>query len=327
MKRKLAALFISTALLITAACGGDNGNGEGDGDGQATSGTGGDTVTVGLIPIVDVAPLFLGEQQGFFADRGIQLETEFAAGGAEIIPGVQSGQFDFGFSNVISMMLAQASGLELQVVANGNSSTGVQGEDFGSLMVPVDSPIQSPAELEGATVATNTLNNIVDTIVRASVRKAGGDPSTIEFVGVPFPEMEAALANGDVDAAFPVEPFQTLIRTNEVGRSIAWSWVDAAPDLTVAVYFTSAQLAQDDPDLVARFAEAMAESLSYANDNPDAVRAILPDYAQISPEIAAELTLPTWPPEINRASLEQLGELAVQDGLLSEPPDLDALLP
>jgi NitT/TauT family transport system substrate-binding protein len=323
MRRILAATSVA-ALLFAAACGTDPDNGN---DSSSPDNGGPDVVTVGIIPIVDIAPLFLGEQEGFFADRGIELQTEFAAGGADIVPGVLSGTYDFGFSNVISLMLAQSSGIDLRVVSNGNNSTGVQGEDFGSLLVPVDSPIQNPAELEGATVATNTLNNIVDTIVRASVRNAGGDPSTIEFVGIPFPEMEAALANGDVDAAFAVEPFQAIILGNNVGRSVAWSWVDAAADLTVAAYFTSAERAENDADLVQRFTDAMQESLAYANDNPDAVRAIIPTYTQISEELAAELVLPTWPPEINRASAEQLAQLAVHDGLLDEPPDLDALFP
>lgn len=324
MRRKLSALLLSAALLMAAGCGDGDDDDDDNGAGEPT---GPDAVSVGLIPIVDVAPLFLGQEQGFFDDRNIELTTEFAAGGAEIVPGVESGQFDFGFSNVISMFLAQASGIDIRVVSNGNNSTGVEGEDFGSLLVPVDSEVQSADQLEGATVAANTLSNIVDTIVRASIRNAGGDPSAVEFVAVPFPEMEAALANGDVDAAFAVEPFQTIIRNNEVGRSIAWSWVDAAPNMTVAVYFTSGELAESDPDLVQRFTEAMQESLTYANDNPDAVRAIIPEYTEMDPELAAELTLPTWPAEINRASSETLAELAVQDGLLSEPPDLDTLYP
>jgi NitT/TauT family transport system substrate-binding protein len=323
MRRKLAALLITSALLVAAGCGGD-GDGGDNGAGQPT---GPDQVSVGVIPIVDVAPLFLGIEQGFFETRNIEVTTQNAAGGAEIIPGVQSGQFDFGFSNVISMFLAQAGGVELKVVSNGNNSTGTDGEDFGSLLVPVDSDVQSAADLEGATVATNTLSNIVDTIVRASVRKDGGDPSTVEFVGVPFPEMEAALANGDVDAAFAVEPFQTLIQNNGVGRPVAWSWVDAAPDLTVAVYFTSADLAESNPDLVQRFTEAMQESLAYANDNPDAVREVLPTYTSLEPDLASQVILPAWPPEINRESSETLAELAVMDGLLTEPPDLDALYP
>jgi NitT/TauT family transport system substrate-binding protein len=322
MRHRLAAALLSTILLAVAGCGGDDGD-----EPEQPESTGPDQITVGLIPIVDVAPLFLGIEQGFFEARNLDVATEFAAGGADIIPGVQSGTFDFGFSNVISLMLAQAGGIELRAVSNGNNSTGVDGEDFGSLMVPTDSPVQNAAELAGTTIAINTLNNISDPVVRASIRNAGGDPSGVEFVGVPFPEMEAALAAGDVDAAFVVEPFQTIIRTNEVGRSVASSWVDAAPDLTVAAYFTSAQVAEGDADLVSRFAEAMNESLAYANENPDEARRILPTYTQITPELAAELTLPAWPPEINRASSEQLAQLAIQDGLLTEPPDLDALYP
>lgn len=322
MRRRLMAILFSAAL-VAAGCGDD---GDGDG-GEDPQDTGPDTVTVGLIPIVDVAPLFIGIEQGFFEARNIVLEHEFAAGGAEIVPGVQSGTYDFGFSNVVSLMLAQQEGIGITVVSNGNSSTGVEGEDFGSLMVPVDSPVQSPAELANAVIAINTLNNISEPVVGASIRKAGGDPSTVEWTGVPFPEMEAALADGSVEAAFVVEPFQTLIQQNEVGRSIASSWVDAAPDLTVAVYFTSTERAEDDPDLVSRFTEAMRESLAYANDNPDAVRAIIPTYTQIPEEVAAELILPAYPPEVNRASVETLAELAVQDGLLTEPPDLDTLFP
>jgi NitT/TauT family transport system substrate-binding protein len=319
--------LLSTALLVAAAaCGDDDGNG-GDEPEQPGGTPGRDSVTVGLIPIVDVAPLFLGIEQKFFEDRNIEVTTEFAAGGAEIIPGVQSGTFDFGFSNVISLMLAQAGGIELKVVSNGNNSTGVDGEDFGSLMVATDSPVQSAAELGDATIGINTLNNISDPVVRESVRKAGGDPAGIEFVGVPFPDMPAALENGDVDAVFVVEPFQTIIRSDEVGRSVASSWVDAAPDLTVATYFTSAELAESNPDLVQRFSEAMAEALAHANENEDEARNIITTYTTMSPELAGAITLPTWPPEINRASSERLAELAIQDGLLAEQPDLDALYP
>ncbi|MDT3726839.1 hypothetical protein ROS62_18940 [Streptomyces sp. DSM 41972] len=39
------------------------------------------------------------------------------------------------------------------------------------------------------------------------------------------------------------------------------------------------------------------------------------------------LTLPRWPEEPDRASLERLGELGYRDGLFDEAPDLDALLP
>jgi NitT/TauT family transport system substrate-binding protein len=108
---------------------------------------------------------------------------------------------------------------------------------------------------------------------------------------------------------------------------VASNYVDTAPDLTVAVYFTSQQLTASNPDLVRRFTEAMNESLRYADAHPDEVRQALGTYTQISPEAAAKLILPKWPVEINRQSVQTLADLAVQDGLMERPPDLNALLP
>ncbi len=321
MRRHLTALLalLLTPTLLATACGSDSG--------QETAAPGEpDQVKVGVIPILDVAPIYLGVEQGFFSERDIELELTQAEGGAAIVPAVVSGQYQFGFSNVISLLLAHSQDLPVKVVSNGNNSTGVDGQDFAALMVRGDSPIQTAADLEGKTVAANTLENIVDTSVRASVRNAGGDPTKVKFTQLPFPEQPAALEQGQVDAVFVVEPFQQAVLAAG-GRKIASSYVDAAPNLTVATYFASNQLVAENPDLVRRFTEAMQESLSYADSHPEEARAIIASYTEIAPETIAQLTLPKWPAEINRDSVEALAELAVEDGLLTEPADLDALLP
>ena len=323
MTRKLLALLSATALLVLAGCGGDDEPAATPGTNSATAI---DEVTVGVIPIVDVAPIYLGDQKGFFTNRNIKLTLTPAQGGAAIVPGVVSGEFQFGFSNVISMMLAQANNVPIKIVSNGNNSTGQPGNDFGGVVVKGDSPIQSAADLAGKSVAANTLKNIVETTVRDSVRQAGADPSTVEFVELPFPDMPAALEAGRVDAVFVVEPFLTAT-LDDGGRVVASSFAEVAPNLTVAVYFTSTELATSNPDLVRRFTEAMQESLAYADAHPDEVRQSLSTYTQISPEVAAKLILPKWPADINRDSMAVLGELAVTDGLIPAAPDLDALLP
>ncbi|MFY1695103.1 MULTISPECIES: ABC transporter substrate-binding protein [unclassified Solwaraspora] len=319
MRRPLVALTLATALLV-AACGSDSSSDEADGTGEVTD------VTVGVIPIVDVAPIYLGDEKGFFAKRGINLTMESGQGGAAIVPGVVSEQFQFGFSNVTSLMTAQVSDVPIKVVANGVASTGSADGDFGGVAVKEDSAIQTAADLAGKKVAVNTLKNIGDTSVRESVRKAGGDPENIQFVEMPFPQMPAALENGDVDAAWMVEPSLTVAK-DAGARVVAWNFVDTAPELTVAVYFTSTKLAQENPDLVTRFQEAMAESLSYANAHPDEVRDVLRSYTDIDQAILDAMTLPQWPAEINRASIERVAELGLADGVFESEPDLDALLP
>ncbi len=316
----LVAFLVAVALAVTA-CGGSD-------DDAATPAAPGqpDKVNVGVIAIVDVAPIYLGKEKGFFSNRDIDLTLTTAQGGAAIVPAVLSGQYQFGFSNTISLLLGKSQNAPLKVVSNGNNSTGVDGKDFAGLFVKADSPIQSPKDLVGKTVAANTLKNIVETSVKASVKKDGGDAAGVKFLELPFPEQVPALQAGRVDAIFVVEPFQQAA-VAAGARKIASSYVDAAPDLTVAMYFTSQQLISTNQDLVTRFTEAMKESLAYADGHPEEVRDVLGTYTKIAPEVREALILPKWPPDVNRASVEALADLAVADGLMTQKPDIAALLP
>jgi NitT/TauT family transport system substrate-binding protein len=239
---------------------------------------------------------------------------------------VVSGQFQFGFSNITSLLIAQTKNVPIKAVVNGAASTGKAGADFGGVVVGKDSTIKGPADLAGKKISVNTLKNIGDTTVRASVRKAGGDPTGITFVEMPFPNMPAAVAAGQVDAAWVVEPTLSAIKAAG-GRVVAWTNVDTAPDLTIAAYFASTKLIADDPDLVQRFTAAMTESLQYADAHPDEVRAILASYTKIDASTRDSLTLPKWPTEINKPSVETLAKLGAQDGIFTGTPDLAKLLP
>jgi NitT/TauT family transport system substrate-binding protein len=320
MRRSPLVAFLTAVALAVTACGGSDDDAAPSAPGQP------DKVNTGVIAIVDVAPIYLGKEKGFFSNRNIDLTLTTAQGGAAIVPAVLSGQYQFGFSNTISLLLGKSQNAPLKVVANGNNSTGVDGEDFAGLFVKSDSPVRSPKDLVGKTVAANTLKNIVETSVKASVKKDGGDPAGVRFLELPFPEQVPALLAGRVDAIFVVEPFQQAA-VAAGARKIASSYVDAAPDLTVAMYFTSQQLISSNPDLVARFTEAMKESLAYADSHPDEVRTVLGTYTQISPEVRDALVLPKWPPDVNRQSVETMADLAVADGLIQQKPDIAALLP
>jgi NitT/TauT family transport system substrate-binding protein len=321
MRKLLTSTIAALTVAALAACGGNSSKAP-----PATSPGQVDKVNVGVIAIVDVAPIYLGKQKGFFTKHNIDLNLTPAQGGAVIVPGVISGQYQFGFSNVTSLVLAKSRNLPIKMVSNGVASTGEIGKDFGGTVVKKDSPIKTAADLAGKTVAVNTLKNIGDTTVRATVRMAGGDPKAVKFVELAFPDMPAALAAGRVDATFVVEPFLTTL-VGQGDRVVAWNYAEPAAAMTVAAYFASNELIAKNPDLVKRFQAALTESLAYADSHPDEVRGVLATYTKITPEIAAKLTLPKWPPTVNKASVQTLTDLAVGDGLIEKAPDLDSLLP
>lgn len=323
MQRRI--LGLATAVL-TVACAAGCGSSSAGTDGSSSSG-GNKTaqVKVGIIPIVDVAPLYLGQKKGFFSSRGIELKMESAQGGAAIIPGVVSGQFQFGFSNTTSLMLAQTQGVPVKSVVNGAATTGNTTTDVTGVAVRKDSPVKSAKDLAGKTVAVNTLKNIGDTTVRESVRKDGGDASKVKFVEIPFDQMPAALDGGRVDAAWMGEPAQTIAKS-QGARVVAAPFAETDPRLTLATYFTTTRLTKENPDLVKKFTEAMTESLEYASEHPEEARQILTVYTKIDSGVMEKLTLPDWPTQVDMPSLEKLASLGEQDGIFGDKkPDLDAL--
>ena len=318
----VAAAAAAGLLVLTSCGGGEEAPAEGD---DAAQDGGLTQVSVGVIPIVDVAPIYLGAQEGIFEEHGLELDLTLAQGGAAIIPAVQSGDFDFGFSNITSLVIGQSQGLPLQLVAPGPQTTGNVGEDFSSLLVPEDSDAETIADLEGQSVAVNTLNNINDTVLKEGLNQAGGDPEAMNLVEVAFPDMGGQLESGNVDAIMAVEPFATLAK-DAGAREIYSPYAEPIEDLMIAGYFASTDKVEEDPELVDAFVAAMKESQQYAEDNPDEAKAILPDYSEIDPEIIDSLNMPRFPQEINVESTERIIELSEQTGLIDEAIDVNELV-
>jgi NitT/TauT family transport system substrate-binding protein len=323
------ASAVGVGLLVAvsaAACSSDSPD-----SAEASGSSGGNatelrTVVVGANPITDIAPLWVGEDAGIFEDHGIDLDIQTGGGGAALLPSIVSGQYQFSFANPTTLLVATEQGLELQVVSGLASSTGESGSDGSAVLVPDDSPIRTPADLAGATVAVNTFNSIGTTVIRESVREAGGDPDAVEFVEIGFGDMMAALSAGNVEAVWEVEPFIS----SSVGtgfRAVAWPYVDVDPELPIALTFTSAQLVEEDPELVEDFVAALSESIDYANENPDQVREVIPTFTSLSPEQVADVFYPRWTTDINEDAIQTIAELMVEDGVLTAEPDVSSLLP
>ena len=321
MRRRRFASWLALATVAAvslAACGDDE---------EPPAGTEAEptTISVGVIPIIDVAPLYLGIEKGYFSERGLDVKPVPAQGGAAIVPAVMSGQQQFGFSNVVSLLVARDKGLPIVSVAAGASSTGNPQEDVNAVLVGQGSTLQSAKDLAGKKVAINSLNNIGDTTIRNAVEKDGGDPSTIQFVELPFPEMPAQLARGNIDAAWESEPFRSAI-IGAGGRILFDNLTETYPKLQIAQYFTTESYREQNKETVDAFVAGLTESYEYATAHPDEVRAVLGTYTKLTPEVAAKVVLPAWPSELDAESTKVVGDAALKYKTLQQPPDVDGLL-
>ncbi|GAA1124422.1 ABC transporter substrate-binding protein [Citricoccus alkalitolerans] len=324
--RRVRAMAVTAAALFALTACGSGSPSEGTGEGSAPPSDGGSgaageltPIEVGVIPIVDVASIYLGVEEGIFEKHGLDVTLTLAQGGAAIVPAVQSGQMDFGFSNVASLIIGRDAGLPLKIVATGPQSTGNGEDDAAGIMVSADSDIQAVEDLEGKRVAVNTLNNINHATAYEGIKQAGGNVETVDFVEVGFPDMQAQLEAGNVDAITAVEPFVTMAEQGGA-RNVYGFFAEPVQDLSVSGYFTTDQMMEQEPELVGQFTEAMKESQQYATDHPDEAKAVLSSYTSIDPETVEELTMPKFPQLHNVASLERMAEILLEMSLIEEIP-------
>jgi NitT/TauT family transport system substrate-binding protein len=316
------SLLIALLVLLAAGCGGDD---DDAGGGGAAGGGGTQTLKVGVIPIADVAPLYLGMDKGFFEEEGLKIQPQLAEGGAAIVPSVVSGDYQIGFSNTTSLIIAASKNLPVQIISQGVLGGETPKEAWDGVIVPKGSDIKELKDLEGKTVAVNTLNNVSQVVVNTALKEAGADYKKVKYVEVPFPDMNAALESGRVDAAFQVEPgYSGGLAAGS--KNISNAYEEMAPNYTVATYFASKQYIAENRDVIDRFNRAMKKSLDYASQHDDEVRAIVGTYTEIPKEVLDKMNLPVWKSDLNRPTIEQTAAAAKEYGFIEEEPSLDELI-
>jgi NitT/TauT family transport system substrate-binding protein len=313
MRRLALALLIGLALAA-GACGDDD-DGGGGGEGPTA-------VTVSDTAGVPSAFLEYGVREGFFRKRGLDVTVQPSQGGATVVPAVVSGDVDIGGSNLVSVLLAQDKDIPVKIVAPG---TFVAKRDFSAIVVAKDSEIRAPADLEGKTLAVNTLKNVAEVTARASLEKQGVDTSKIELTEVDFPDMTAAVEQGRVDAAFAIEPFVTQA-TAGGNRVIARPYVGTRAGLQIGCYFASEQYLAENEDLVESFREGVGETAEAIAADPDAFRKFLPEASEIPPPAAERAVLPEWKASSDPESLELTAELMERYGVTPDKPDTSETL-
>jgi NitT/TauT family transport system substrate-binding protein len=309
LHRLMGALL--AALLVLTGCGDDE-------DSAPTSGENGTTtITVGVLPIGNAAPLYLGMEKGFFREEGLELKPHVAQSGNELVATLVSGDSEVAFLGYVPVIVARAQGLPLKVVANADNGADTAAEEWQVILSRKGSDIREPADLEGKTIAVNALGGVAEVGLKAALEAEGADPGSIKLLEIPFPEMPAALEARRIDAIWGVEPFLTQA-LGEGAQEVLAPYPSLGKAFPNGTYATTDSYLEENADVMERFTRAMNRSSEYATENPDEARAVIPTFTQIPEAVAQEMRLPLWPTEIDRAQLEDLIGYTQKYGIIEE---------
>ncbi|PXY23357.1 hypothetical protein BAY59_27140 [Prauserella coralliicola] len=317
--KALKATAALTALVLLAGCTSSGGE-----EGQLRE------VSIGLLPAAATAAIYVGIEEGFFEREGIELRIESGQGSAALLPAVSSGQMQFASGTPVSLLIARDQGLDVRVVSpwTGDGVSGNGTVNSSNVVIANDPAISTAVDLEGKTVAINALHSVGDLTIREAVRHAGGDPGAVTFVEMTFADMPGALAQGHVDAIWTAEPFISTLLDEGNHAVTGTNNSDAIPNMITQVIFTSQQLADEDPELVAAMARALKKTLQFSAEHPEDVRAKVPTVLpQIDQDLLAQLIFDGYyETGIDRAPLERIAQLLDGEAWLRNPADVDGLL-
>jgi NitT/TauT family transport system substrate-binding protein len=327
-KLRVTVLALMTIVALAAA-----GCGDGNDSSSSTSGSGygskdeTTTLKVGIVGLTADAPLYIANQKGWFKEAGLTIKPQVVGSGAASLAAVVGGANEIGTGNLLSVVQASARGLALQAIAPANEAA-VDASDTAhatsAIIVSKDSPVRSPADLAGKTIAVNAVKSLGDLTILESLEKKGVDVSSVKFTELGFPDMLTALDSHRVDAIWEVEPFVTAAKA-QGARVIDVNFEGTASRLPLGTYYATKKFINDNPETVRTFASVIKRANQYANDHPDEVRRSVLTFTKIPPAAAKAMALPINAQSFSQKNIDLLGRLMLKHRLVEKLPDLNEI--
>ncbi len=151
-------------------------------------------VGLGYIPSVQFAQFYLAQQEGYYAEAGLEVEFQNKID-PDLVPLVGAGKIDIGIGDGTSVMPAVSNGIPIRYIAT------IYGQFPNILFAKASSGITKAADLDGKKIGTPGRYGSGWIFLQALLGTANLTTSDVEIVDYPDFTQRAAVEQGAVDAA------------------------------------------------------------------------------------------------------------------------------
>jgi NitT/TauT family transport system substrate-binding protein len=292
------------------------------------------SLNVGVVPAMDSAGFFVALNEGLFTKEGLKINYSPATSSETAIQQQVKGQLQVTAGNYVSYVEAAQQGDPLEVISEGS----VMQQGAQTLFVMPSSHITRLSQLKGKLIGVNAPRNI-DYLLGASVLKENGiNPIDVKFPNgtdkasaqykdggaIPFPDMAADLHAGELAGAVLPEPFASIAEQQYGAVPLADLNQGATTEFPIEGYVVTKAWAAANPNTLKRFLAALSAGQEIADTNRGAVEKAFEALdgapnGQVPPQIAAVMSLDTYPIGNNQTQLQRVADVMYQFNLLSSP--------
>lgn len=257
----------------------------------------GPKIRVGYWPIAAGLPFYSAVELGYFEEAGLNVEVLKFAGAQQIMEGMLSDRCDgsangTGSANIAIGELAQPGTFKI-FCSNPSNVDNVLDE----VIVPVASTAKTIADLKGKRIASGPgIQNV--TLAKTVLERGGATGATV--VELPIGQHVAAIAAGQVDGAYTLEPTGTIGRLNGTSRVLESGVIahyvlgdPKAPWFGGSASLTSSFISKH-PEEARKFIAAYGKGVAYVRSKATEARQFLKTYTPIEGPLTGEVPLAAY---------------------------------
>lgn len=294
----------------------------------------GPKIRIGYWPIAAGLPFYAAIEKGYFKEAGLDVEPLRFAGAQQVMEAVLSDRADgtangTGSANIAIGEIAQPGTFKI-FCSNPSNAKNV----LDQVLVPKDSPAKTIADLKGKRVASGPgIQNV--TLAKTVFERGGATGVTV--VELPIGQHVAALAAGQVDGCYTLEPTGTIGRMNGTTRMLEAGVIakyilgdPMAPWFGGSASLSSAFIKKN-PDAAKKFIAAYGKGVQYVRTQGVEARQYLKGYTAIEGPLTGEVPLAAYtmyneftPADV--AHFQKFFDLFAEKGIFSSRLMVDTML-
>ena len=215
---------------------------------------------VGFVPNVQFAPFYVGIEQGFYADRGLDLSLDYGFENDYLkLVGTNESRFMVGSGDQV--VLGRAQGLPVRYVMNWYAQFPVV------IFAKENAGISKPADLVGKTIGIPGPFGATYVAFRGILEAAGLSEADVKLESIGFTQA-AAVSEGMVDAAVDYAANGPVVLANQ-GTPTSQIKLDEYLRIPANGIITNERTLAEEPELVAALVKATMQSIEYTLANPE----------------------------------------------------------
>lgn len=283
-----------------------------------------ETVRALSLPLDPAKQVLYAMQSGIFRKHGLQVELSAMGSGAAMVAAIVGGSAEFAAGSLFSVFTAYGRGIPVRMVAPIAVYDTDHCDDW--LLVPKDSPIHSPRDLNGKVMAADAPNDISVMATRVWMDQHGGDGKSLRSLGMNSNEQLNSLLQGRVDLVVLKPPFLTLAMGSGQVRALGKPLDAIAPRFLLSCWIATTDYIARNTDIVKAFVAGLTEGARYTNRHQAETIDMVAQFTKQDPAQIGSGVRTIIAESVSLADVQKPLDFAFKNGVIDKQYDAKAML-